>query len=69
MAQDWFRARKLRISDVFRQQDRNCKGVVTKKQFVDSMIASSKFFQLSDFVRYLMFSNSECKFKFSEWSI
>lgn len=62
MAQDWFRARKLRISDVFRQQDRNCKGVVTKKQFVESMIASSKFCQLSDLVRYLMHFSIEKQF-------
>ena len=38
----WIRAKKFRITDFFRKQDKDGDGVLTRTEFVDGMIDSRK---------------------------
>jgi len=37
----WIRAKKLRITDFFRRQDKDGDGSLTRREFVEGMLTSS----------------------------
>lgn len=39
----WIRAKKFRITDFFRRQDKDGNGVLSHSQFVDGMLNSSEY--------------------------
>ena len=39
----WIRAKKLRITDFFRRQDKDGDGSLSRREFVEGMLASSKW--------------------------
>ena len=47
----WIRAKKFRITDFFRKQDKDGDGVLTRTEFVDGMINSRKSRRACDVMR------------------
>lgn len=41
----WIRAKKLRITDFFRRQDKDGDGSLSRREFVEGMLASSKWWR------------------------
>lgn len=39
----WIRAKKLRITDFFRRQDKDGDGALTREEFVNGMLTSSQY--------------------------
>ena len=48
----WIKAKKLRITDFFRKQDKDGDGSLSRSEFVEGMLTSSKFF-----IKYTSFGN------------
>ena len=47
---NWIRAKKFRITDFFRRQDKDGDGYITRTEFVEGMLTSSKINQISSFM-------------------